>query len=72
MPTKVPATAELIALFEKKAATPPPESNRMLARHLQCKESLAAAQYLTEAMERYSGADSQPLAVPSDLLPPLG
>ena len=72
MPTKVPATAELLALFEKRATTAPPESNRMLARHLQCKESLAAAQYLTEAMERYAGVDSHPLAVPSNLLPPLG
>lgn len=72
MPTGVTTAAELIALFEKKATTPPPESNRMLARHLQCKESLAAVQYLTEAMERHSGADSQPVAVPSNLLPPLG
>ena len=67
-------TAEgLIAMFEAKAtAPPPPESSQMLVRHLQCKESLAAAQYLTEAMERYAGADSHPLAVPSNLLPPLG
>jgi hypothetical protein len=72
MSKEVTSAADLIALFEKKAATPPPESNRMLARHLQCKESLAVAQYLTEAMERYAGADSHPLAVPSNLLPPLG
>lgn len=72
MRLEVTVAAELIAFFKKKATAPPPESNRMLARHLQCKESLAAAQYLTEAMERYPGADSQPLAVPSSLLPPLG
>jgi len=63
---------ELIALFETKASAPPPESNRILVRHLQCKESLAAAQFLTEAMDRYAGDDSRPLAVPTDLLPPLG
>ena len=63
---------ELIALFETKASAPPPESSRILVRHLQCKESLAAAQFLTEAMDRYAGDDSRPLAVPADLLPPLG
>jgi len=63
---------DLIALFETKALAPPPESSRMLVRHLQCKESLAAAQFLTEAMDCYAGNDSRPLAVPTDLLPPLG
>ena len=63
---------ELIALFEAKATAPPPESSRILVRHRQCKESLAAAQFLTEAMDLYAGDDSRPLAVPTDLLPPLG
>ena len=72
MPTEVIATAELIALFEKKATTPPPKSNCMLARHLQCKESLEAARFLTEAMDHYAASDSHPLTVPTDLLPPLG
>jgi len=62
---------ELIALFETKASAPPPESSRILVRHLQCQESLAAAQFLTEAMNRYAGDNSRPLAVPTDLLPPL-
>ena len=72
MPEKMTTAAELIAFFEKKATAAPPESNHMLARHLQCKESLAVAQYITDAMERYAGEDSHPLAVPSSLLPPLG
>jgi hypothetical protein len=71
MPAQVTTAEELIALFESKAKTPPPESSRMLARHLQCKESLAVAQSLAEAMDRHSGSESQPLTVPTDLLPPL-
>lgn len=72
MPTMITTTDELIALFKKKAAAPPPETSRLLARHLQCKESLAVSRFLTEPMERHADADSDPLAVPSDLLPPLG
>jgi hypothetical protein len=67
-------TAEgLIAMFEAKAtAPPPPESSQMLVRHLQCKESLAVAKLLVEAMDRYVGSENPPLAVPTDLLIPLG
>jgi hypothetical protein len=72
MPEKILTREELIALFEKKAAAPPPQSSRMFARHLQCRESLAVSRFLTEAMKRHAGAESNPLAVPSDLLPPLG
>lgn len=71
MPAQITTAEELIAMFEAKATAPPPESSRLLVRHLQCKESLAAANYLAEAMDRYAGSESQPLAVPSDLLPPL-
>jgi hypothetical protein len=72
MPAKIMTREELIALFEKKATAPPPKSSRMFVRHLQCKESLALSRFISEAMERHAGADSDPLAVPSDLLPPLG
>jgi hypothetical protein len=72
MPAKITTAEELIALFEKKATAPPPESNLMFARHLQCKQSLAVSRILAEAMGRHAGADSDPLAVPPDLLPPLG
>ena len=72
MPRETITKDALIALFEAKATALPPESNIILARHLQCKESLAVARFLTEAMDRYAGDDGRPLAVPGDLLPPLG
>lgn len=61
----------LIALFEAKASSPPPESSQMLVRHLQCKESVELSRILSEALGRYGG-DNPPLAPPSGLLPPLG
>jgi hypothetical protein len=61
----------LIALFEAKAATPPPESSQMLVRHLQCKESLAVSRSVAEAMDRSAGSESQLLPAPAELLPPL-
>ncbi|HEV2133192.1 MAG TPA: hypothetical protein VGR47_02915 [Terracidiphilus sp.] len=61
----------LIALFEAKATVPPPESSEILVRHLQCKESLAISRAVAEAMDRYAGNNSQLLAAPSELLPPL-
>ena len=65
-------TAELLALLAAKAAAPPPETSQMLARHLQCKESLHLSQCVVAAVERYTAADSQPLPTPTELLPPLG
>ena len=72
MQSKVTTAADLLALFASKATAPPQETSQMLARHFQCKESLAAAQYLTEAMDRYAAGDGQPLQAPTELLPPLG
>jgi hypothetical protein len=72
MQSKVASTANLLALLTAKATAPPPESSRILVRHLQCKESLKAAQSLTGALERYVASNSQPLAAPTELLPPLG
>jgi hypothetical protein len=47
MPAAIITTAEeLIALFETEATAPPPESNHILVRHLQCKESLEVARCL--------------------------
>jgi hypothetical protein len=57
MPSKVTTTADLLAHFMAKATAPPPESSQILVRHLQCKESIRAAQSLTEALDRY-GASS--------------
>ena len=63
---------ELIALFAVKASAPPTEANQLLVRHLRCKESVALAQIVTEAMDRYAGTGNQPLPAPTELLPPMG
>ena len=62
---------ELIALFAAKAAAPPPETSQALVRHLQCKESIALARIVSEAMDRYTADRIQPLPAPTELLPPL-
>ena len=72
MRSKVTTAADLLALFAAKATAPPPETSQMLVRHFQCKESLKAAQCLTEAMDRYAAGDGHPLPAPTELLPPLG
>ena len=69
MPPEI-SVEELIALFEAKATTLPPESSRMLVRHLQCKESVELSRCLSDAASRHG--DSHPLAAPSELLSPLG
>lgn len=72
MPESEMTAEALVATFEAKAAAPPPESSQMLVRYLQCKESLAVSRSITEAMDRHSGNDGRVLAVPTELLPPLG
>ena len=62
---------ELIALFAAKAAAPPPETSQALARHLQCKESIALARYVTEAIDRYAANSGQLIPAPTEILPPL-
>jgi hypothetical protein len=63
---------ELLAIFAMKAAAPPPEANKLLVRHLQCKESMCLAGAVRQAMDRFADTDSVPLSTPSELLPPLG
>ena len=62
---------DLIALFAAKAAAPPPETSQALVRHLQCKASIALARSVSEAIDHYSANLDQPLAAPTELLPPL-
>ena len=62
---------ELIALFAAKAAAPPPETSQALARHLQCKESIEIARFVTEAIDRYAADSGQLLPAPTEILPPL-
>jgi hypothetical protein len=66
------STAELLMLLAAKAAAPPPETSQMLARHLQCKESLQVSHCVAAAVDRYAAGDSSPLPAPTELLPPLG
>jgi hypothetical protein len=72
----VPASAkskeELVELFLKKAAEPPPEANLILARHLQHKQSCDLAQAVAEAIRQYVAPGSHRLPTPPELLPPLG
>jgi hypothetical protein len=72
MPRSEMTRDELVALFAMKATAPPPEANQLLARHLQCKESIRLAGVVRQAMDRFAGTDSVALAAPSELLPPLG
>ena len=67
----VMSKADLLDLFIRKATEPPPDSNLMLVRHLQCKELLKAAQSLTEALDRFAGRDDHPISAPPELLAPL-
>ena len=62
---------DLIALFAAKAAAPPPETSQALARHLQCKESIALARMVSEAINQYAANRDQSLPAPTELLPPL-
>jgi hypothetical protein len=63
-------TADLLDLFARKATKPLPESNQLLVRHLQCKESLKAAHCLVEAINRFAGRDDHPLPTPAAVLAP--
>ena len=62
---------ELIALFAAKAAAPPPETSQALARHLQCKESIALARMVSEAINQYTANQVHTLSAPTELLTPL-
>jgi len=48
---------DLIALFAAKVAAPPPEASQLLVRHLTCKESVALARLVSEAMDRTQEAE---------------
>jgi hypothetical protein len=72
MPASALSQEELVELFLKKAAEPPPEANLILARHLQCKKSCDLAQAVSKAIQQYAAPGSCRLPTPPDLLPPLG
>jgi hypothetical protein len=62
---------DLVALFVSMATAQPPEANKLIARHLQCKSSMRLAAAVREAAGQYLGSDPVPLPAPSTLLPPL-
>jgi hypothetical protein len=64
-------TADLEADLKAQAAAPPDKQNELLVRHLKCKETLALAEALTEAISRNYRQDTKTLAPPSEILPPL-
>ena len=56
MPRSEMTREELVALFASKATAPPPEANKLLVRHLQCKESIRLAGAVRQAMDRFAGS----------------
>jgi len=61
---------ELIALFAARASAPSPETSHALARHLQCKESIALVRIIAEAISQHASGN-QSLHAPTEMLPPL-
>jgi len=55
MPQSGMTRGELVAIFAMKATAPPPEANKLLVRHLQCKESIRLAGAVRQAMDRFAG-----------------
>ena len=66
-----PEAERLLVLLEEKANGAPPEANQLLARHLQCKESIMLANAIQHALDRFTSNDTPLLEAPSSILPPL-
>jgi hypothetical protein len=64
-------TEELLALFAKKAITPPSDPNELLARHLKCKQSRNLSEAVADAAGRHIDPGDPKLLPPSEMLPPL-
>jgi hypothetical protein len=64
-------TEELLALFAKKANTPPSGPNELLARHLKCKQSRNVSEAVANAASRHIDPGDPRLLPPSEMLPPL-
>ena len=58
---------ELRALERK----PPSRANRVLARHLECEESLKLSHAIAEASRRSFDGATKTLDAPTEMLPPL-
>ena len=66
-----PEAEKLLALLKENANGAPPEADQLLARHLECKESILLANAIQRALDRFPGNDEPLLEAPSSLLPPL-
>jgi hypothetical protein len=62
---------DLVALFINRATVPLTEDNRLLLRHLKCKDSLRLSDALANAMNDSGNSKGPKLPAPSDLLAPL-
>lgn len=65
---------EPISLLEELRALerqPPTKANRLIARHLKCKESIRLSHAVAEATRRSLNHSAPPLEAPTELLPPL-
>ena len=66
-----PEAEKLLALLKERATGAPPEADQLLARHLQCKESIMLANAIQHALDHFTSNDTPLLEAPSSILPPL-
>ena len=66
-----PEAEDLLALLKEKANGAPPEADQLLARHLQCKDSIRLSNAIQNALDRFRGNEAPLLEAPSSILPPL-
>jgi len=66
-----PEAESLLALLQERADETPPEEDQLLARHLQCKDSVRLANAIQNALARFPGNEAPRLEAPSSILPPL-
>jgi hypothetical protein len=62
---------DMAAWFLNKATMPPTEATQLLARHLQCDESLRLSGILVNAVREGGQSKAKLLPTPSSLLAPL-
>ncbi len=63
--------ATLLEELQALERRPPSRTNRLIARHLECEESLKLSYVISEAVRRSSGGSERKLEAPTEMLPPL-
>lgn len=71
MATKRPKPASVLEELRALEHTPPKKANRLIARHLQCEESIRLSHAVAEAARRSLAKSASLLTAPTELLPPL-